>query len=181
MAGSISLRQPFVRFIVLSVAFYAAWHLLYEFYFRPHTSLDEAVVQSLVSMSEWQLTAMGYPLQEFGDTDWKNQVGISPSGGITIGEPCDGIVLFILFLLFVVLFPGKSVHRWWFIPAGILSIHLLNSLRITALAIIYFKRPDWLSFNHDYTFTIIVYSYVFILWMVWVRKFVQKVPSADQP
>lgn len=180
MAADSGLKNPVIRFLALSVALYAAWHLLYEFVLRPFTALDEWVVTLLVRFSEIQLTWLGYPLQEFGDTGWKNQVGIAPSGGITVGEPCDGIVLFVLFVLFVALFPGKSRHRWWFIPLGIASIHLLNSLRITALALIFFYRPEWLAFNHDYTFTIIVYSYVFFLWMFWVKKCIDPQPVEPQ-
>jgi hypothetical protein len=32
-------------------------------------------------------------------------------------------------------------------------------------------NENWLSFNHDYTFTLIVYSFVFLLWWIWVNKF----------
>jgi hypothetical protein len=47
----------------------------------------------------------------------------------------------------------------------------LNVLRIVALAIIMSVNEEWLAFNHDYTFTILVYAYVFALWMIWVQRF----------
>ena len=31
--------------------------------------------------------------------------------------------------------------------------------------------PELLDFNHDYTFTIIVYAFVFMLWYIWIQRF----------
>ena len=41
-----------------------------------------------------------------------------------------------------------------------------------------YAAPEWLKFNHDYTFTVLVYAVVFGLWYGWVRWFVlAKSPS----
>jgi exosortase/archaeosortase family protein len=53
---------------------------------------------------------------------------------------------------------------------GILIIHLLNIIRVIALTLLAYKAPEYLDFNHTYTFTILVYSVVFILWMIWALK-----------
>jgi hypothetical protein len=42
---------------------------------------------------------------------------------------------------------------------------------VAALAIIVDINPEWLDFNHDYTFTILVYAAVFALWYLWIEKF----------
>ncbi|MFZ9550238.1 MAG: hypothetical protein ACO28Y_08960 [Bacteroidia bacterium] len=31
-------------------------------------------------------------------------------------------------------------------------------------------HPQWLLFNHNYTFTASAYILVFVLWMVWVKR-----------
>jgi exosortase/archaeosortase family protein len=79
--------------------------------------------------------------------------------------------LFALFAGFVVAFPGKIKNKLWFIPLGILIIHLTNIIRILALAIIAYKSPNYLEFNHNYTFTVSVYIIVFALWMIWTLYF----------
>ena len=38
-----------------------------------------------------------------------------------------------------------------------------------ALTVYYFPDPEILDFNHTYTFTILVYGYVFYLWYLWSR------------
>jgi hypothetical protein len=35
------------------------------------------------------------------------------------------------------------------------------------LARIQATAPDWLEFNHDYTFTVLIYGLVFALWYLW--------------
>jgi exosortase/archaeosortase family protein len=100
-----------------------------------------------------------------------NHIAIEGTGGVLIGAPCDGIILFTLFSIFVVAFPGSLKHKLWFIPLGILSIHIVNVMRVIALAVIVSIDESWLSFNHDYTFTILTYAWVFTLWVIWVKRF----------
>ncbi len=164
-------KNPSVRFVLVGTALYLGLYLLYTFYIHPHTVLDEWIIHNLVQSSESVLKVFGYDLIQYPSTPYHNRLGILGSSGLYIGEPCDGFILFMLFLSFILAFPGPMKHKFWFIPVGIIAIHLINVLRIIALAIIVYYHPDWLSFNHDYTFTVIVYSFVFFLWWIWVNKF----------
>jgi exosortase family protein XrtF len=98
-------------------------------------------------------------------------LGIDGTHGLWIGDPCNGITLFALFTGFVIAYPGPVKRKIWFIPLGLFAIHIVNILRIVALAFITLYAPSYLEFNHTYTFTIIVYSFVFFLWMLWANKF----------
>ena len=46
-----------------------------------------------------------------------------------------------------------------------------NITRIISLALIAHYYPQYLNFNHTYTFTFVAYAIVFALWMLWVNKF----------
>ena len=52
-------------------------------------------------------------------------------------------------------------------PAGIALLHLANIGRVVVLTRIQATSPDWLEFNHDYTFTVLIYGLVFALWHLW--------------
>jgi hypothetical protein len=39
------------------------------------------------------------------------------------------------------------------------------------LIFIQIKSPESLEFNHKYTFTLLVYSLIFALWMLWVNRY----------
>ena len=111
-------------------------------------------------------------------------VGIDGTLGVWIGDPCNGFSLFALFLIFMITYPGPWKQKLWYIPLGLLAIHLVNVLRIVALTIILDNNSEWLDFNHNYTFNIIVYSFVFFLWYIWAKKFAapyldSKKPKAD--
>ena len=100
------------------------------------------------------------------------QIGIADSVGLLqIGAPCDGLVLFALFAIFIVAFPGSWRRKMWFIPSGILLIHLANLVRVVSLVIIQYNRPQSLKFNHDYTWTILIYGFIFWLWYLWSVRF----------
>ncbi len=164
-------ENPFFRFLVLGTLIYLTWYLAYEFYIKPHSSLDRWVIDHIVSGTESFLKLLGYSLIEYPQSNFMNRVGIKGSLGVTVGAPCDGIILFGLFATFILAYPGPVKHKIWYAPLGIFLIHLINILRVAALAIIVDINPDWLAFNHDYTFTILVYGFVFLLWYIWIAKF----------
>jgi exosortase family protein XrtF len=167
------LKNPFLRFLFFSVSLYMSWNVFYEFYLRTHTNFDKVVIDTLVRWAEVTLQALSYPTTDYSaaDVKFREHIGIAGSKGVTIGAPCDGVVLYVLFILFVVAFPGPFKHKVWFVPLGVLSVFYLNVLRIVGLVVIMKINESWLAFNHDYTFTIVVYLYVFLLWMLWVKKF----------
>lgn len=166
--------NPFLKFVLTGTALYAVWYFSYEFFLKPYTALDETVIDYLTRGADFMLRSVGFETKYFADGVWRTHVAIAGSKGVTVGAPCDGIVLFALFTVFVLSFPGPWKHRAWFIPFGLLFIQLLNTLRIAALAWIVHYNEAWLAFNHDYTFTVFVYSVVFALWYVWVNKLGQK-------
>lgn len=165
------LKNPLVRFVLIGSLLYLSLYFCYEFYINPHTNLDEWIINNLVSIAESILRLFGYSMTQYDPEPYMDRIGIAGSTGVFIGEPCDGFVLFTLFVAFITAFPGPLKHKLWFVPCGILLIHFINALRIIALVLIMRSHPDWLSFNHDYTFTIIVYSFVFLLWWIWINKF----------
>jgi exosortase family protein XrtF len=98
-------------------------------------------------------------------------IGVDGAHPIWIGGPCDGVAIMAIFLIFVSAFPGNQIHKLWYIPLGILLIHFINVLRVAGLTLINFYAPEYLDFNHNYTFTFLVYGFIFILWITWVNKF----------
>ncbi len=166
------LKNPFLRFILVGTGLYLMWYVLYEYYLNPQTLADEYIIDNLTGISQGILSFLGYEtVTESTASGLRNYIGINGFLKLHIGAPCDGFALLILFFSFIVAFPGPSIHKIWYIPVGLLLIHLINALRVVALVLIVKANPEWLSFNHDYTFTILVYAFVFLLWWIWVNKF----------
>ncbi len=164
------LKNPVVRFLVIVFALFILWYLVYNLWLHPNEKLDLFVIDITISLSKWILELLGYVVYTGAD----RLIGVDGASGLWIGDNCNGIVLFSLFAWFIVAFKGKVKYKLIYIPFGILSIQLLNVIRVVALAIIDTFSREWTEFNHTYTFNIIIYGYIFLLWMVWVNKYSEK-------
>lgn len=159
------------RFLLVGFVGYLTWHLVYTFFLREHTLLDEVVIQSLVVMAEGTMEALGWELlQLFEEGAWRNRIGLAGGGGLVVGTSCDGVALFALFAIFVMAYPGDWKRKIWFIPIGIGVIHIANYIRVMGLMLIQRYTPEALDFNHHYTFTVFVYAIIFGLWYLWAMK-----------
>jgi exosortase family protein XrtF len=164
------LKNPLVRFLISVFALYLLWYLIYNLWLHPDERLDLFVIDLTISISKWILELFGYMVYTGAD----RLIGVDGTSGLWIGDNCNGIVLFSLFAGFVIAYQGKIKYKLIYIPLGIISIQLLNVLRVVILAILDTHSRAWTEFNHTYTFTIIIYGYIFLLWMLWVNKFSAK-------
>lgn len=127
------------------------------------------------SISWW----IGYNLRFlFGSENLQlSQSNIEPSvditylgtTAVTLFEGCNGIAVMIMFLSFVVAFKGKWLDLAWFVPSGLLIIHAFNLARLSILIVLAQQQSDFFHFVHKYLFTLIIYSAVFLLWVLWVK------------
>ncbi len=164
-------EDPLLRFLLLACVLYAGWYLLYERLLHPAGSLDRAVIDNLMWLSGNTLESLGYELIPEPGGDDNRYIGVQGGSLLWIGDPCNGVSLFAVFSIFLFAYPGPWKHKAWFLPIGLLSIHLLNMLRIVVLCIVVTVDYELLNFNHDYTFYIIVYGWVFGLWYLWVKRY----------
>jgi exosortase family protein XrtF len=164
---NITLQDKFIaKFIIKAIALYLVWFILYDNWLIKDGWLDNFLIQHLTDSTAFILNLIGYKVFTYS-----NAVGIDGTHGVLIGAPCNGLELFALFAGFIILFPGKIKHKLFFIPIGMLIIHILNIFRLVGLALVVLYSPDNLEFNHKYTFTIIVYTFIFLMWIYWVNKF----------
>ena len=168
-------NKPLIRFLVSAVIVYVFWYLLYDLWLHPQRVVDNVVIDSTIKVSEIVLNILGFAVFT------KDRIiGIEPTQGLWIGDPCNGISLFALFTGFIVCYPGKLKIKLLYIPFGIITIFFFNVIRVVALVIIYLYSPASLDFNHTYTFTIIIYAYIFFLWMFWVNRFGTKLTATTR-
>ena len=162
-----ALKRPnvFIRFILISSFLYA---LLYIVYY------DQNFIGLIINSSDFLLNFLGFKTYKVLQDRDMQVIGIDGANGVWVGSNCNAITLFALFSVFIIAYPGNQKHKFWYIPIGIIIIHLLNIFRVLALAMISFYRPDLLEFNHTYTFTFIIYGVIFLLWLIWINKFSEK-------
>jgi exosortase family protein XrtF len=176
-----SLKQNrFLKFLITSSVIYLSLYLFYVFVIQKHTNIDVSFIRVIIRSSDVVLHWFGYDTFTRLDENAYPGIGIDGSTGVWVGASCNALTLFFLFAVFVFAYPGHQKSKLWFIPMGIITIHVLNILRVVALALISFYKPDYLAFNHTYTFTFIVYCYIFFLWMIWVNNYSVKEADAKK-
>lgn len=130
------------------------------------SSLHDHLSQRVFTESSWFIqTIFGMDITTVDRTMyWPN------NGYISINHGCSGLKQMIQFVLLMMIFPGPWKHKLWFIPLGVLIVHLTNLFRIIGLAVVLVNIPDYWKFSHDYLFRPFFYVIIFSLWVWWVEK-----------
>ena len=173
-------QNAFVKFILSAGILYLLLYFIYQFIVKKYTYYDQKFIGSIIHSTNYFLKTIGYKtFTVLQDRDYQ-VVGIDGSNGVWVGSNCNAITLFSLFSVFIIAYPGRTKEKFWFIPLGIIAIHILNIFRVIALVLIANYYPQFLNFNHTYTFTFLIYSFIFALWMIWVNKFSTKKNSTSE-
>lgn len=165
-------QNPIFKFLFFAGILYWVWFIFYETYLIPKTDIDYVVTRNLVNITAFSYDVLG--VQTMVDEESKHIVislASHPGTGVWVGTPCNGLKLFALFSIFIIAYPGRIKHKLWFIPAGIFIIYWINVIRIMLLLKMISVNPELFQFNHNYTFTISVYTVIFILWFIWSKFF----------
>jgi exosortase family protein XrtF len=176
----IDFKNKTTRFFAFAFILYLSWYLLYEFFIKPNTLIDEKLISLIIANAVFILKLFGLTVYQKTEDRDMQLIGVDGSHPIWIGSPCNALTLFMFFALFVIAFPGSVKKKLWFIPLGIIIIHFANVLRVIGLAAINYAEPQYLEFNHTYTFTILVYSIIFLLWMWWVKLALKESRAHEQ-
>ena len=165
-------NNKIVRFLFLAAGLYLCWLLIYHLGINPHTNWDFYLNDNIAFLSKQGFKLIGKTTEIVYESDhvvlYLNEGSFR---GIWIGDACNGFKLFSVFAIFIIAFPGPTKSKIWFIPMGFIFIHLANVIRVIALLLINNYYPQYLDFNHLYTFTIFVYGIIFIFWYIWAKRF----------
>ena len=167
----INLKKSYV-FVLVGVSLYILWLLLYQYVIKAYTLWDYYLNYNIVEISNALLNFFGIP--SYIDVESDHVLLLKDSGynaGVWVGDNCNGFKLFSIFSIFLIAYPGSRKSKIWYIPFGLVIIHLANIIRVMALFIIGDHYPEWLDFNHLYTFTAFVYGVIFLLWLFWIKRF----------
>ena len=164
---------PTLFFLIRFLGIYTVGTLLYQFYLQQYPNeldpLSWQVTDQIASLLNLYLTEVicqRYPGHLIADI-FSDQTIV-----VRFIEGCNGVGVMILFLAFIVAFFQPIKHALWFIPSGLIFIHLANLLRVVVLGIVQYHIPKWSDVFHDYLFPLAIYGAVFLLWVVWIRYFV---------
>lgn len=89
-----------------------------------------------------------------------------------IADPCNGLELLVLYLIFIIALPATLKRKLFFVVAGLLIIHFVNILRCVGLVALLIHYDEYFNIAHHYIFKMAVYFTIFLCWF-WFAKGVQ--------
>lgn len=163
--------KPSLLFLGKFLGIYVLGNVLYGLYIASYQPSPDPVTREVTQQSSWCLNAAG-ELTTVRDHAGRASIAIvrDDASVISVFEGCNGINVMIIFVAFVVAFGGPLKKMLWFIPAGLVIIHLVNLLRVGMLYFTAIHFQSYFYYVHKYFFTAILYVIIFILWAIWVIR-----------
>ena len=175
---SIHEFKPTIFFLVKFIGIYVVANLIYGVFVTAYSPGPDPVTREVTVHTSAALRLCGWTTT-FTDNKTKptTELILEDKSILAIYEGCNGINVMIIFVAFLIAFGPITRTLWWFIPLGLAILHLVNLIRIALLFWVAIYLPDFMYFTHKYLFTAILYVVVFLLWVVWVKKFTNVKPS----
>lgn len=172
-------NKTVILFLIKFFGSYAILFLLYTFYLNKNQGsvgmYSCAPITELVAkQSNYLINLIGYTSKiQQSTTEMSIHLIINQKSVAKVIEGCNAISIIILFIAFIIAFSGKLKPTLLFIIAGSLLIYFINIVRISAIAIALYEYPEYERMLHDSIFPLMIYGTTFLLWIVWVTKFLK--------
>lgn len=156
-------------FAVIIYFFHWLWwsgglkHFLEKFAFFSET--EEFLAHQVFLTSAWVIEHLFHYSIRTAD----NTLFFANNGYVAVEGSCSGLKQFYQWTVLMILFPGPWKKKLWYIPFGILIIHLYNILRIIILSFVTVHIPQQWDFIHSWILRPVFYVVIFALWVVWVE------------
>jgi len=166
--------RPALRFLGVFLGLYITLNLAYGIWIESLGAQPDSLTFTVSRQASYLLKIIGYEVDV--QKSVKGPTVDLKDKNITIVEVfegCNGINVSIVFASFIIAF-GGTIRGWlWYIPAGILIIHLFNLIRITLLFGLAVQQSRYFYYFHKYLFTAVIYAAILGLWWVWIKYFNQ--------
>jgi len=172
--------KPTILFLAKFFAIYLVFSTLYGLFIASfdESNLLDPITRFVAVNCVATASAIGYETEivqddhlrmESEDEQTFDSIWLDNVYAVSVEEGCNGVNIMILFAAFVVGFGGRLKNMLWFIPAGLLFIHLANIGRLLLLSLL---NVEWegrgFHFFHKYGFTAVLYLAILVLWYLWV-------------
>ena len=167
--------KPALLFVGKFLALYLVGNLLYGIFIELYDNRPDPITVWVTNQSAKVLHVTGFSAS----------AEINPAGPtvllkennklvLRVYEGCNGVNVMIVFAAFIVAFGGRIRTMLWFVPLGLVVIHVANLARLWLLYYTALFEPKYFYYFHKYFFTAILYLIVFALWALWVIRFHDK-------
>ena len=176
------IPEPVRLFLTKAILIAAVWNLVYILFLSKYLDqyLTIHVGQSTASILNHYSGIKGFS-SVYGDYTKLSRDGIlvnQPGSQIklnndqvmNIANSCNALQLMVLYIGFIICIPAKLIRKLYYIPIGVVCIDIANIFRTSILAFLKVNYALYFDFAHHYIFTIVVYTAIILMWLLFTRK-----------
>ncbi len=155
---------------------FICWKLLYHLILYPNQFPDKQLTYTTAACvgflyeKIWQKDIEPQFLPITSDGMTRTSVIVNGRPVINVADGCNALELYIVYIGFVLCLQSKIKDKLRYITIGLVSIFFLNILRCLALLWLKDINNDFFYFAHHYLFYMVVYSFIFFLWFLYVKN-----------
>jgi exosortase family protein XrtF len=154
-------------FLFKAIILYVVWDFFYHYYLN-NTFFADQLSWGALMPAIYAMDLFGYDA-DFSTTYKAMLIDKFPI--VYMANGCNGLDFMGVFMCLVFAYPAKISAKVWFLPIGLVAIHILNNMRIVLLALNVLYWKETFDFNHKFTFILVVYGLIFLLWVTWAKKY----------
>lgn len=129
--------------------------------------LEQVMARQVFLPSAWFVEhIIGYDIKTLNNTLY-----FPNNGFVAVQGACSGLKQFYQWIFLILIFPGPWKYKSWYIPMGLVIIHLTNIFRIIILSVVVMNWPQQWDFIHLWIMRPFFYVVIFIMWVIWVEKY----------
>ena len=76
----------------------------------------------------------------------------TPHNALDINHECTGVFVLLVYAMFVLAYPASWLQRLRGIAIGLVTLTVINVLRLAVLTVIASEFPEWFAYFHEYFF-----------------------------
>jgi exosortase/archaeosortase family protein len=177
-----SIPPDLQSFLKRALLIFIIWKLLYHLFLFNGRVIDKPLTDFSAKSTVWVLQWF-YPGSLFimiekaghnpdipNDLVYSDHLYKNGHEILGIADACNALELYILYLGFLMAFPGTWKRKLFFAITGLLAIYISNIIRLVILSFMNMQRISAVEMAHHYIFKLIVYAIIFGLWMVFAGR-----------
>lgn len=157
------MQKTFRNLCFLTVLYFLIVIIAFNDYF--FLSGDNFISMVLTTSKE-VLEILGYE----SSIDYKTISG--PRAILYMDDACLGIDLMFLFSAFIIVLPGPTKHKLWYVFSGLILIVILNCIRVILIFVNITENNEYnipLDIHDLFTYPVLVIT--LFLWVIWINRF----------
>lgn len=160
------IPSPIKEFLARGLVIFILWKIVYLFFLLPDRVVDKPLTDTTAHFSA-RLLSFFINAKAGYSSDYAS-IFINDDKAVNIADPCNALILFVVYLGFIIAFPASIKKKVLFALGGVLTIFVLNVLRCATLAVV--ANKYLYIVDHHFVYNLFVYAIIFVLWYLFTKK-----------